>query len=297
MKPKLSIIIVNWNTAKLLTSCLKSLEFEIQNLKFEVIVVDNGSTDESLKVVNNFKVKLIKNKKNLGFAKGNNIGIKQAKGEYIMLLNSDTVVKQGAIETLVNFLEKNPKTAISPLLLLPDGSKQNDYYMRLPNLWQVFLYHNRFLRPLTMRFALNKLIVQKPKKEPFEVDQLPGTALLASSLVWQKVGLLDEDFNFFFEDVDWCWRAKKAGVKRMVVPQSEITHVGGASWQKRKKENKTKFYYQFFSSMLLFVRKNYPLKAHFFFKWAIMLNFVLSLKMKLAWTFFKNNGKQLTFLS
>jgi len=248
-KVDLSIIILSYNTKKLLQQCLESV---IKNSppKTEIIIVDNGSRDGSVRYINGLtnygltnyglRIRAILNKKNLGFAGGNNIGIKAARGEYIMLLNSDTVVKKGAIENLINFLEKNTpdKLAVSPLLLLPDGQPQIDYYMRFPNLWQIFLYHNPVLRPVAMKIAfLRNLIAQKPCLKPFEVDQLPGAALITPRGVWEKVGLLDKEYKFLFEDVDWCWRAKKLGIKLMVVPQAKIVHIGGASWKQKARKN------------------------------------------------------------
>jgi len=301
----LSIIILSYNTKKLLKKCLESV-IKSSPPRTEIIIVDNGSTDGSVKYINELtdcglrisgvRIRAILNEKNLGFARGNNIGIKAARGEYIMLLNSDTIVKKGAIKNLITFLKKNSseKLAVSPLLLLPDGQPQIDYYMRFPNLWQIFFYHNPVLRPVVMRIAfVQNLIAQEPCLKPFEVDQLPGAALIASRNVWKKVGLLDEDYHFLFEDVDWCWRAKKLGVKLMVVPRAKIVHIGGASWKQKASLNPFQFYYQFFASMLLFVEKNYGEGKRKIFKWAIILNFILTLKPKLAWGFFKNNGKQL----
>jgi len=330
-KVDLSIIILSYNTKKLLENCLQSVigdrrsvigdqELEIGEKRLsdkpitghrspttEIIIVDNGSTDGSreylrdlwLKGYRNIELKIILSEKNLGFARGNNIGIKAALGKYIMLLNSDTVVKRGAIENLVNFLEKNNfnKLAVSPLLLLPNGQPQVDYYMRFPNLWQIFFYHNPFLRPGVLKIPfIRNLIAQKPSLKPFEVDQLPGAALIASRNVWEKVGLLDEEYKFLFEDVDWCWRAKKLGIKLMVVPEAKIIHVGGASWKQKARKNPNEFFYQFFASMLLFVKKNYGEIKGNIFKWAIILNFCLTLKPACAWRFFKNKGRQLEFL-
>jgi GT2 family glycosyltransferase len=219
----LSIIILSWNTKLLLMQCLESL---VKNLEgrseIELIVVDNASVDGSQEMVEeNFpKVKLIKNKINFGFALGNNMGIGAALGKYIMLLNSDTVVKKGAIKKLLAYLGNNDNCAVSPLLVLPDGCPQFDYYMHFPNLWQVFFYHNPLLRPAMMRTSIKKLVYQEAKEIPFKVDQLPGAALMTSKEVWQKVGDLDSDFQFLWEDVDWSWRARKNGVKLMVVPEA-----------------------------------------------------------------------------
>lgn len=334
-KIKLSIVILSWNTKELLEQCLESVVSDQgsvisgqgssvgrnekgihrspvtdhRSLVTEIVVVDNGSTDGSLKVVESYKVRkfeslkvrLIENEKNFGFAKGNNIGIKEAKGDYLMILNSDTIVQPGAIKCLVDYLSssKNQLLAASPLLLLPDGKPQIDYYMRFPNLKQIFFYHNPILRPIIMRLAfLRSKIAQNPQAAgPFVVEQLPGAALIASKGIWQKVGLLDKDYGFLFEDVDWCWRAKRLGVKLSVIPGAKITHFGGASWKKRLKENSSEFYYQFFASMLLFVEKNYGSLKREIFKWAIILNFLFTLKPILAWEFFLKKGRQKSFVS
>ncbi|MBP8591197.1 glycosyltransferase family 2 protein [Candidatus Shapirobacteria bacterium] len=231
----------------------------------EIIVVDNHSQDDSVEMlenlkfkIKNLKLKIIVNNDNLGFAKANNQGIKESRGKYILLLNSDTIVKDKALEKMVSYLEENPQVGgVSPLLLNADGSAQIDYYMRFPNLWQIFFYHNRLLRPLAMKSPLVNLICFPVKKVPYPVDQLPGAAMMARRKVWQKVGLLDEDYPFYFEDVDWAWRAKKMGQKLMVLPQAEIIHLGGGSWKKGKARPE-EYYRQFFASMAIFLKKNYP---------------------------------------
>ena len=306
-KMKLSIIILSWNTGELLKQCLESVisglfikELTDYKCRVEIIVVDNASEDGSCEMVKKEfpEVRLIQNKENLGFAKGNNVGLKEAKGEFVMLLNSDTIVKSGAIEGLLSFLQKNLETVVSPVLELPDGQLQIDYYMRFPNLWQIFLYHHHpIFRPIAMKIPfLRKLLVSEPRNVPFEVDQLPAAALVAPKTVWDKIGYFDPDYHFFFEDVDWSWRAEKLGIKRWVLPEAKIIHIGGGSWKKKLNNNSFGFYYQFFSSMLLFVRKNYGIFSQKIFKWSIIFNFLITFKHSLAWRFYKNDGKQAEFL-
>ncbi len=292
---KVSIVVLSWNTKNLLKGCLESLP------PFgEVIVVDNGSTDGSLEYLKKLvadtnqplNIKLIENKENLGFSRGNNSGIKQASGQYILLLNSDTIVTTGAIERLVEYLNKNENTAVSPLLELQSGQPQLDYYMRFPTLWQIFFYHNPLLRPIIMKTPLKNLICQEAKQEPFEVDQLPGAALMASREVWQKVGSLDPDFRFFWEDVDWSWRARKMKVRLLVVPEAKIVHLGGASWKNKLDKNKNALYQQFFASMLLFVKKNYSSNRLKVFKMAIAVNFLLTGKLKLFFNLLRGKFAQ-----
>lgn len=293
-KPEISIIILSWNTKDILDQCLESLFKDLKNSKIssEVIIVDNASSDNSSQVVEKKypAVILIKNKTNLGFAKGNNIGLKTARGKYIMLLNSDTLVQEEAIEKLIGFYsgQKEKLVALSPLLLNPDRTPQEQYYMKFPNLWQIFGYHNPLIRSLIMRTPFKWKIISKIKDQPVEVDQLPGASLIAPREIWNKAGLLSENYQFLYEDVDWCWRAKQLGFKLFVVPQAKITHLGGGSWKQKINTQSFKFYCQFFSSLLLFVKKNYGFKKFQVFKAAIILNFLLQLKFKLAGYFLKN---------
>jgi len=284
-KIKISIIILSWNTKDLLKKCLKSIPFYA-----EVIIVDNGSKDGTVHFLNSLKwpnLKIIKNKKNLGFAKGNNQGLEVAKGDFVMILNSDTIVQKGTLEKLVEFTKDTPLYAVSPLLVNPNGTIQEEYYMRFPNLWQIFGYHYPLLRILFMRLPLKWLAVSRMKKKPFEVEQLPGAALMAPKEVWQKVGLLDEDYQFLYEDVDWCWRAKKMRVKLMVVPEAKVTHLGGGSWKKKLNWDGFEFYRDYFEALLLFVRKNYGKGKLKFFRFSLLLNFLLRGKLKLFFYFLK----------
>lgn len=221
---KISIIIVNWNTADLLKQCLSSLT---QN--YEVIIVDNGSTDGSQEMVKKFKIQLIENGQNLGFAKGNNIGIKQAKGEYIMLLNSDTIVKEGAIEKLVGFLDKNQEYAIvGPKLLNQDGTPQANCGW-FPGLWVCFLmlFKEHFGGSDSVRFS--------PVKSR-EVDWLMGAAFVARREVFDKIGGLDEEIFMYMEEVEWFYRTRKFGFETYFFKEAEIIHLGRGSSKSGKKE-------------------------------------------------------------
>ena len=321
----LSIIIVSYNTRELLEKCLdsavRSLTLDAGNVKttgqpyassvtpqassasYEIIVVDNHSTDGTREYLSNIALeqygdidkkrkqskrlnvykanankrsiplKTIFNNQNLGFAKANNQGIKIAEGKYILLLNSDTVVKDRALEILVDYLENHPDTAaVSPLLLNPDNTPQLEYFMRFPNLWQIFFYHNRILRPFCKFIpGLKNKIYIFPQEKPFESEQLPGAALMARREAFQKVGLIDEDYPFFYEDVDWCYRAKVLKQKLVIVPAAKVVHLKGGSWKKEKKRP-ADFYQGVFSSLLLFVKKNYGEKEEKKFRRAIKIN-------------------------
>ena len=213
---KLSIIIVSWNVGDLLNQCLSSIFKQLQNINFEVFVVDNASQDNSVELVSQqfSQVKLIINKNNAGFARANNQAIKQSCGEYILLLNPDTQLIDSSLIDLIKFVEQKKDAAIvGPKLLYPDKSTQASV-RRLPSFWDQFFIllklHNFFpyLGPLKkyhmLDFAYDKVS---------EVDQTMGAAMLIRREVFDKVGLFDEKFWAIFEEVDFCQRAKAAGFK------------------------------------------------------------------------------------
>jgi len=294
--PKLSIIIVNWNTAKLLSDCLKSLEFEIRSAKSavetEIIVVDNGSTDCSVEVLKNplilnskFKILLIENQENLGFAKGNNIGIKQAMGEYIMLLNTDTIIKEGAIEKLVEFLDEQPESvaAVSPLVLNSDDTIQKDpCYLKFPSPIFVLFCYNPILKKIALKFFPKFLFSETNFSKITEIDQLPGAAIMIRKKVLDKIGLFDEKYQIYFEDSDLCMRIKKAGYKMFLEPTAEIIHLGRQSIKPIiEKEGLEKFYFLNFKSLFYFCRKHYSFVKYQLIRWELLLQFLLTLKFKL----------------
>ncbi|MGB9706638.1 MAG: glycosyltransferase family 2 protein, partial [Microgenomates group bacterium] len=194
-----------------------------QMSNYEVIVVDNGSTDDSPQMVEKEfpKAILIKNKKNLGFGAGNNQGMRIAKGEYFLLLNSDTIVRNRAWLKMAEFMDKNPDFGVVGCRLLnPDGSWQPScgYF---PNLPVAFL----------MLFAehwLGSLVRFSPKKTK-EVDWVMGAAMMIRPKVIEKAGWMDEGIFMYMDEVEWCWRIKKAGWRVVFYPGAEIIHFGGGS--------------------------------------------------------------------
>lgn len=229
MKLKLSIIIVNYNTGPLLGKCFKSLKEttnDFQNPSYEIIVVDNASTDESLPIISNFHspggdLRLIKNQKNVGFAKAVNQGIRKAKGKYILLLNPDAQVKDSAIKNLLKFAEEeNDAGVVGAQLLNPDGSVQASVF-RFPTLWRAF-----------QEFWLGKRVYSKYAPEgndPVEVDAVVGAAFLITPQALKKAGFLDERYFMYFEDLDYCRRVKFAGLKVYYLPKTQVVHYHGVS--------------------------------------------------------------------
>ncbi len=231
---KLSICIVSWNVAELLEKCLASIYKHPPKCEFEVIVVDNASSDRSVDVIKKFAcAKIIENKTNRGFSAGNNQAIKANTGKYVLILNPDTEVLPGSLDTLTEFLDKNSKAAIvAPKLLNPDRSLQRSC-MGFPTLGamamrQLFIEHLWPGNPYTKQYLMADFKYDKIA----EVDQPMGACLLIRRSVLNEVGLFDENSFMFFDEVDLCHRVKLSGHGIFFTPDSEIIHHGGSSISK-----------------------------------------------------------------
>jgi N-acetylglucosaminyl-diphospho-decaprenol L-rhamnosyltransferase len=220
----LTTVIVNWNTADLLLDCLDSLRAGEVRLD-DVLVVDNASTDDSVaRVAQRFPaVHLIRNSANVGFAGANNQGIAASTGEYVLLLNSDTLVPPGAISSLVRFMSERPRVgACGPRLLRPDGTPQPYAYGGDPTL--PYLLRRGFSRLLLGR-SLHDWTIDRA----LQVDWVSGACLLLRRVALDQVGPLDGQFFMYFEDNDLCLRLRRAGWQVYYEPQVAITHLGGQS--------------------------------------------------------------------
>ena len=223
----LSIIIVNHNTKDLLRDCLASLREHLARPVCEVFVVDNGSKDGSTAMVRQELpwVELIENTGNLGFARANNQAIRRASGSFVLLLNSDTIINKGAIEGLLETMQSDPSIGVAGLQLLNgDGSLQNSIY-NFPSL----------LTELTNKSLLRRLFPNRYRGkeqrilQPIEVDGIIGSCMLVRKEAIKEIGLLDEDYFFFFEETDWCLRMRRAGWKVIFDPRYTIFHLQGKS--------------------------------------------------------------------
>jgi len=220
----LSIIIPSFNTKKLLKECIDSIRKNKDGLKIEIIVADNASSDGSVEMVRKefSKIKLIENEENLGFAKAVNQGIKRAKGDHILLLNSDVIVKSGALKEMLNFAERHPLAGIiGGKLVGPEGSIQASVY-HFPTI-------SRAVREFWFgqKDVYQKYAPQVDK--PAIVDAVTGAAMLIPKKIIDEVGLLDERYFMYFEDLDYCRRVKKDGYRTYYLPQVEFVHYHGAS--------------------------------------------------------------------
>ncbi len=234
-QPDISIIIVSWNVKTLLRACLQSLTAACQtapNLTSEIIVVDSASSDGSPDMVRaEFpQVTLIASDQNLGYAGGNNTGAKNAAGQYLFILNPDTVLQPDALAKLINFMEDHPKTgAVGPKLLWPDGSVQSSR-RRFPTVGSLFwestllgqwFPNNRYIQRYHM--------VDTSPDTLQQVDWVVGAAIFIRRAAWEQVGPIDQDFFMYFEETDWCYRCAKAGWDIYYLPTAEITHYEGKS--------------------------------------------------------------------
>lgn len=223
----LSIIIINWNTRALLIQCLDSIAMGVEKISTEVFVVDNGSTDDSVDSVRSTfpNVHLIANVDNRGFSFANNQALALAQGRFILLLNSDTYLSPGCLDAMVAFMDQNSGVGMAgPRLLHNDGSRQNSV-AGAPSL-AVELGLKALLRWLAPQRYYGRHF--QPEM-PTAVDSLVGAALLVRHTLLQQIGAYDDNFFFYFEETDWCLRARKAGWQVFFLPQIIVYHAQGQS--------------------------------------------------------------------
>jgi GT2 family glycosyltransferase len=224
----LSIIIVNWNTRDLLADCLDSIAANAPTYSYEIIVVDNASADESVAMVKaQFPhVMLIENNGNPGFAQANNQAIARSSGRYVLLLNPDTVVLPEALDKLIDFMDRYPLAgAAGSRLFSADGSLQTSCYpypTLFRELWR--LSHLDAIR-LIAEYDMSSWSVDAPR----EVEAVQGSCLMLRRKALDQVGLLDENFFMYSEEVDLCLRIRQGGWPLYWVPQSRVIHYGGQS--------------------------------------------------------------------
>lgn len=220
---ELSIIIVNFNTKNLTLKCIESIKRNKPKSSFEIIVMDNGSTDGSVDALKKLTgIIFVDNKSNLGFAKANNIGIKKASGRYILLLNSDTQVKKGSIDKLLEYAKKNKNVgAVTSRLVEPNGKYQASIY-HLPNVVNAVKEYW-----FGQKGEYEKYLPKTDK--PLKVDAAVMASFLITPEVLKEVGYLDERYFMYFEDLDYCRRIKKKGLDIVYLPDSKVVHYHGAS--------------------------------------------------------------------
>lgn len=278
----LTVVVVNYNVRDLLRDCLRSLQASRCRFRFEVIVVDNCSTDGSAGMVRTEfpNVRLIESPRNDGFAAANNRGIRAApSSRYVMLLNPDTVVPPDGLERLMEFMDAHPEAGVvGPKLVKGDGSLDLACRRSFPNP-RIAFYH---------AFKLDKLFPRSPEFARYnltfldedalsEVDCVVGAAMLVRSEAIEQAGLLDESFFMYGEDLDWAFRIHQQGWRVFYNPSVVIVHYKGQSSRQRSVRSILAFY----DAMVIFHRKHYAARTPFAVNWAIFAGIGLRCLMAL----------------
>lgn len=257
---EISIIIVSWNSKEFLHRCLTSLYQNPPAVSFEVIVVDNNSVDNSAQMIKKSfpRVRLIKNVNNPGYSSANNQAIAVSNSRYVLLLNPDTVVLPNTFDAMIEFMNANPDVGVvGPQLLNPDRSIQPSGN-RFPSLTRIIHEIVFSLFPQAHRLA-GKVFEEKFifGRDDFgctyEVDEISGACLMVRRQVIDQIGLLDENFFVYYEDVDWCYRIKRAGWKILYLPQAKVIH----HWRRGGADIGTQAAIEHYRSRYLFFKKHY----------------------------------------
>lgn len=276
-----SVIIVNWNTKKLLQDCLTSIYKEAGKVHYEVIVVDNASSDGSAEMVRSEfpAAKLIVEQTNRGYAAGVNDGIRIAQGKYVLVLNSDTLICDTAIEKTIGYADKHEEAAVIGCQVRESRDKVQMTCFRFPSLLNLFLRtsglarffkYNRFFGRGDMRWW------QRDSER--EVDVVSGMFMLVRREAIRQVGLMDEEYFLYCEETDWCYRFAKAGWKRLFWPGARIIHVNGGDHSTNQAA--LKMFIQRQKSQLIFFRKNHGLYSYWLARLLLTLIFAQRVCLK-----------------
>jgi N-acetylglucosaminyl-diphospho-decaprenol L-rhamnosyltransferase len=258
----LSIIIVNWNTCQMLADCLNCVEATVKGFAYEVIVVDNGSTDGSQAMLGEQfpHVRLIQNQENVGFARANNQAMAVSEGRYALLLNSDALLLDNAAQALIDLAEAQPQAGIvGAQLLNPDGSFQASH-TPFPNLWQEFLILSGVGRMLHGRWYPSR--GPEEEKGSQMVDYVEGACMLARREAYADAGGLDESYFMYAEEVDLCYAMRNKGWQVWYQPAARVIHLGGGSSRNRRTRREADLY----RSRVRFLRQHYGDRAAWLLK-------------------------------
>lgn len=240
-----SVIIVNYNTCALLDNCLESIKFHTQDIQYEVIVVDNASSDGSIEMVTQKHpwVKLIESKINLGFGKANNLGFEYSSGKNIFLLNSDTILVENSIKTLSRELDKDDSIgAVGGILIGPDHNQVHSY--------------GKFPSILKKLLGINFVISNVNSTKPLSVDYITGADLMIPRPVWRKTGGFDPNFFLYYEETDLQKRIASLGYNRVIIPYTNIIHLEGESTKSKSGTINEWKNITMFKSMIYYMKKH-----------------------------------------
>jgi len=290
---KLSIIIVNYNSKKVLRDSLNSIKGCNFPFNYEVFIIDNCSTEK----INDLELEyrnytFIYNDKNIGFAAANNIGIHLAKGKYILLLNPDTIVNTGSFQPLIDYLESHEDVGVvGPKIFNAAGDIERSTHS-FPSLIKEFFhaneffksflgYNNRLIGLLKNFMGIKSLESYWDHNSLREVDHVTGACMMVKREVIEKIGLLDEAFFLYNEEVEWSLRIKKGGYKSLFVPDSSIIHLFGHSTkQKVQKQTVNNLLVERYRGMFYFFQKHYGQFRLFLLRVVVFQGFILRLFFK-----------------
>jgi GT2 family glycosyltransferase len=263
MTTDLSIIIINYRTYEFTKQTIESVINKKNSFNYELIIVDNDSGDNSLEnlkkhfhnEIDEGLIKLIANTKNKGFAYANNLALKQTNSKYLLLLNSDTKIISDCLEKCLKFMDTDKNIgALGCKVMLPDGSLDKACRRSYPNLKVSFYRMTGLSQIFPQSKHFNKYnLTYLDENGTYNVDCLSGAFMLIRNEVIDLVGLLDETFFMYGEDIDYCYRIKENGLKIKYYGEAEIIHYKGAS----SKKQKSKLLYEFYNSMQIFYNKHY----------------------------------------
>ena len=277
---KLSIVIVSYNVRAYLEECLQSVRKALEDIEGEVWVVDNNSQDDSVETLRRDYpwVRLVANTENMGFARANNLAIRQSQSDYVLLLNPDTVVEEPTLRGVLDFMDAHPEAGGAGVMMHnADGTLAPESRRGLPTPWVAGLKMLGF----TKRYYMSHL----PWDQPGRIDVISGAFCMLRRKALDQVGLLDEDFFMYGEDIDLSYRLLKGGWQNWYLPFS-ITHYKGKSTQKTD----YRYVHIFYQAMLIFFRKHYshlsflyaiPVKIAIYFRAFIALTDILRKKLHL----------------
>jgi N-acetylglucosaminyl-diphospho-decaprenol L-rhamnosyltransferase len=271
----LSIIIVSWNVRDYLRSCLSSIIDNQGDLLVEVIVVDSGSADGSTQMIRDEypSLKLVACNDNVGFPRGNNIGLRDATGRFLLLLNPDTEIISDALSQMVAYLEENEEVGVvGGQLLNSDGTVQSSR-RRFPSI-ATAAFESTWLQPYAPREMIRQYYAEDlPLDDPVEVDWLVGACLMTRREVIDEVGLMDEAYFMYSEELDWCRRIREAGWRIVYLPEAQIIHHVGKSSEQAETERHVNFQ----RAKLRYFRKYHGRLPTALLRMILLLNYVWQL--------------------
>lgn len=283
----LSIVIVNYRTFDMTRDTVNSILEYSYPFTYEVIVVDNASGDDSLERLEDCfkdKVTFIASSENNGFASGNNQALKRVNGDYVLLLNSDTVVWENTLESIYDYMESHGDVgACGCRVLLESGELDKACKRTFPNVKNSFF---RLFHIPTKSKDDNYNLTDLPDGEVYEIDCLTGAFMFIRKEALDEVGLLDESFFMYGEDIDLCYRIKHAGWKIVYYGKSSITHFKGAS----SKKQKNKLIYEFYHAMYIYYKKHHASESSFIVNIVVYLGMAVLCCLKLFLNLFKNKS-------